>query len=703
MKITIKTLSPLLSASGESTAQIDADVKYDKYGFPYIQAKTFKGLLRESALEVCEILNNPKAVIDDLFGIKGQKTSGILSFNNLNINGYGNIKSNLTILNGVLSPEIVKKHFTEIRQQTTIEDGTAKDKSLRKYRLIKEGTLFETTIENVPTINLELLKNCLINLRYIGTRRNRGFGKVEIRFDESIEISADNQPVAEKLKNDEHQSLGKLTFDVLTLDTLLIAKIFGEQNTVSTEKYIPAQNIRGLIAGLIIKSKNLSANVHQDNTFKNIILSGEIKFNNAFVKGTLPIPKIYGYDKIRPLSKAEFIFGKKEPLKPINGFAKITTTEINPITVETIFSFHTSRAENRVAGRSTEDGGAIFYYEGIAADQSFSGELIGNKSVLEYINELLQQNGGIHRMGKSKTAQYSKVKFSNFLIADFTKEELKELKSPVYIIFQSPVIVYNQFGMAVPDLMVLQTELNTFIQEITQVSIASSPDKIENYMGVWQSKTPREIAFDIGSTLKVEFEGMLNCEKLFELELAGLGERKSEGYGRVKVLDLKENLNREAENINYPNVTAYNIEDITKGEKPVATAIEIRNPFDQESILHAIFEEQVEQEQMNKLKLIAIKEASKKYGKIPNSLLSKLKDILCNTNDIDAWTAVMNEIKGKKAFKTMEDANMWDSISKLIVPAEIPSSNNFPVKKLYWIAFFNALRVKHIKPEKDDK
>ena len=43
-----------------------------------LQAKTFKGLLRESAIEVCEILNK-NYDIDFLFGKAGNKDPGILS------------------------------------------------------------------------------------------------------------------------------------------------------------------------------------------------------------------------------------------------------------------------------------------------------------------------------------------------------------------------------------------------------------------------------------------------------------------------------------------------------------------------------------------------------------------------------------------------------------------------------------------------
>lgn len=687
MKITLTTLSALLSASGESSAHIDADVKYDKHGFPYIQAKTFKGLLRESGLEVCEILGKDYKVVDDLFGITGKKDSGILSFNNLRLMDSSAIDQELNVQRNVLNKEFVKKFFTEIRQQTTIENGTAKDKSLRKYRLIKEGIEFETNIENVPQSQTEFLKLALLNLRYIGTRRNRGFGKIKIKpiIDQ---LTAVRNPTVE-YSIDSSKSVNpfaKLSFEITTMDTLLIAKIFGEQNTVSTEKYIPAQNLRGLIAGLIIKNRNIVNVAHKDPVFKDIILAEKIKFNNAFIKGGLPIPKIYGYDKTDLLSKAEFIFEKQKPLKAMSGFAEFSNTEVKTVEVETTFSFHNSRSDNRLAGRSTKDEGAIFYYEGIAPDQAFESKLIGSKSDLIYIQSLLEQNEGIHRMGKSKTAQYSKVIFGKYKIQEIDTDQGQVsktpiyIKSPAYIVFQSPVIVYNEFGMAIPDVSVLQNELATYIKKLTKISIASSSDTIENYMGVWQSKTPREMAFDIGTTLKIEFEDVLDNRILSEMEMAGLGERKSEGYGRISVMNLTDGLVRKNNNIN-----------------STAQVTVPKNPFINPTLIN-IFNNQTDLEDLNKLKLKAIENAAHHYNKIPNSLISKLKESLSNADLKSNWDGFISDIKGKKAHKTLDDANLWESVSQLEVPKEVLNYNSFPTQKLYWLAYFKALRVKQIKP-----
>ncbi|MGB5024950.1 MAG: RAMP superfamily CRISPR-associated protein, partial [Saprospiraceae bacterium] len=369
MKLTLNTISPLLCASGESSAHIDADFKYDKYGFPYIQGRTIKGLLRESAEEVCEMLGIKNSLVASIFGISGSNGSK-LYFNDFKIVGNSNMIYLLNTDEYKMLPEsLIKTYYTEFRRQTAIEKGVAKDKSLRTYRLIKEGITFEGCI--VGFLNEgenELLKNAIINLIYIGSRRNRGFGKVKFSLEKSV---SGNQETEVIYPNIENQITKTLKFSITTLSPLAISKIIGEQNTVTTEQFIPSQNIRGLTAQLIIENNPLMRDqIKLDKTFKAIILDGRVNFNPAFIKETLPIPKIYGYDKINPESKAEFVFKNKSlPLKGLSGFGKIDPKSIFTKNINTVFSFHNSRKDNRSAGRSTEDKGAIFYYEAIDTGQ----------------------------------------------------------------------------------------------------------------------------------------------------------------------------------------------------------------------------------------------------------------------------------------------------------------------------------------------
>jgi CRISPR-associated protein Csx10 len=691
MKIKLTTLSQVLCASGESTANIDSDLKYDKYGFPYIQGRTFKGLLRESAEEVCEILGDNKEKVNSLFGTAGNKSGSSIKFNDLRIENYAAIEKEIISKGNALKSSFIQQYYTTTRQQTRIEKGdtkdkalqkgTAKDKSLRRYRLLKEGVIFETEIENVHPEDEAFLEKALTNLRYIGTRRNRGFGKVKIEVNKNAQKAQSNNIYDTEniiIDNSSNSNLKSLKFNIKTLDNIVVGKVIGEQNTVSTEKYIPAQNIRGLIAGLIIKNEKLNSAAHENDVFKEIILSGNVCFNNAFKRNTLPIPLCYGYDKtndkindkIDTKSPAEIVFGADKPLKTMRGFATVNETKIESYEIETEFSFHNSRFKDRLAGRSTKKDGAIFYYEAIAKNQEFTAEIFGKEKHLNYIQKLLEQNNGIHRVGKSKTAQYSKVKFKNFDISDIINTKQKE-----HILFTSPVITYNENGIAIPDKDALEKELKTYNDSIEIKEIAASHNYIENFMSVWSAKTPAEKSFVIGTTLKISSTGVLDCK---QIEINGLGERKSEGYGRLKFVSVPDKLER-----------------IKTNSPP--TVSKMKSISYKNELLKKLKEEQEKEEKYNKIKITAVKNAIKHKGKLPNSLISRLYDELTKAADFGNWNNFISNIKGKKAEKTLEQARLFDSISKL----KVDNINDFDIKKQYYLTFFKSMRQKNKALKKD--
>ncbi len=189
-KIKIKIESPTLLGSGEGWGSIiDTDIAFDNFGLPYFPAKRLKGLLRESAQEVIEMFKgagiNTPLNIDDLFGEPGQQESTPVSFSNLYLSECTEIKNwlswALNKYNYILSKEVITEALAEIRQQTEIDEkGIAKPHSLRTIRVLRPGYSFEgkIKIENEDEKLVNLLALACMNLRHIGTKRNRGFGKV---------------------------------------------------------------------------------------------------------------------------------------------------------------------------------------------------------------------------------------------------------------------------------------------------------------------------------------------------------------------------------------------------------------------------------------------------------------------------------------------------------------------------------------------
>ena len=184
MLIQIKLLSDAIFGNGQSVpGGEDISILCDDKGFPYYKGSSFKGIFREELLRLLTLKGHDPAEI--------RKTAGeILGIAGDDGNLYGAaVFSDFTIpdsvRNAILreagpSTERVRDCLTSIRTFTAIgEEGTAHDGSLRMARCIDKGMIFTGKIE-CRSEHEPLIKETLSMIKWIGTMRNRGFGKVKI-------------------------------------------------------------------------------------------------------------------------------------------------------------------------------------------------------------------------------------------------------------------------------------------------------------------------------------------------------------------------------------------------------------------------------------------------------------------------------------------------------------------------------------------
>ena len=204
-EVTIKTLSPIHTGNGGADVNIDSDICRDAFGFPYFPAKRFKGLLYESALEIFEMFELANFDMNDLPNLEklfhkkyfadSEKNETQLIFSNFYIRrekDYKKLCSEWKYLQekypALFSPFDVLETFTSVRYQTELENGIAKNHSLRNLRVLESGISFYGKINLIGGDEkiLTLLSLAIKNLTAAGTKRNRGFGKINcsIKFDE---------------------------------------------------------------------------------------------------------------------------------------------------------------------------------------------------------------------------------------------------------------------------------------------------------------------------------------------------------------------------------------------------------------------------------------------------------------------------------------------------------------------------------------
>jgi len=211
-EIRITLESDTLIGSGEGFgAVIDNDIVFDGLGLPFIPAKRIKGCLRQSAEEVNDMLVLSKLGeqfdLEAIFGKRGNEESAPVYFHSLYLEGYENFRSWVKYYldqeewKQFLSPEIILDYFTTLRQQTAIDEekGIAKEHALRTSRILRKGFSFigEITFMREGERMIEALNLACRNFRYIGTRRNRGFGKV------TCELKKNGEPLSVPILEEE--------------------------------------------------------------------------------------------------------------------------------------------------------------------------------------------------------------------------------------------------------------------------------------------------------------------------------------------------------------------------------------------------------------------------------------------------------------------------------------------------------------------
>lgn len=192
MKVKMQLLSDVIFGSGISVpGGEDISVLCDKDGFPYYKGGTFKGIFREEMSRVLEWQGTDKkdieATVARLLGEAGDSDAVNVSklvFSDFTLSS--NVKKEVLkeVGDAAGHAELITDLFTHLRTLTAIDaDGVAQEGALRSLRCVNKGLYFYSTIVCAAE-DEELIKEVLSLTKWIGSMRNRGFGKVKITVEE---------------------------------------------------------------------------------------------------------------------------------------------------------------------------------------------------------------------------------------------------------------------------------------------------------------------------------------------------------------------------------------------------------------------------------------------------------------------------------------------------------------------------------------
>lgn len=171
----------------------DIATQMDDQGFPYLKGNTLKGLFREELINLLAWKNaKPEQekqeeidrIVCTLMGEGGSEQideSRKVRFSDLTL--HPELRKAVEEETADVSEHIAM--FTYTRDFTSLENGMAKEGSLRQCRCVKSGLHFYGTCV-CDALDETLVKEVLDLIKWVGTMRNRGFGKVSISYGGSV-------------------------------------------------------------------------------------------------------------------------------------------------------------------------------------------------------------------------------------------------------------------------------------------------------------------------------------------------------------------------------------------------------------------------------------------------------------------------------------------------------------------------------------
>ncbi len=337
----------------------------------------------------------------------------------------------------------------------------------------------------------------------------------------------------------------------LTLGSPAIIKVPGsDPNSAATALCIPGSAIRGTLAGRLLQG-GVSA---EGDEFRRLILSGDVRYLNAYPEigeaRSLPTPRSWRREKANP--------ARLHDLAVENGGGGALVGGLPPFASATLIAGFRRMNRPGVGGRlhqqrdrevgrpwaeeKTERAhGTIFSYEYLEAGQAFRGRIVCDERDTGRIKELLALP---LLVGRSRRAGYggeARVEFLSESGAEYLGAsghlEGDLAAGDVFHALLVSAYIGRHPHTGQPDPVTLELEL--------AAALAGAAECRQRHWGVeiaggfnrtWRREFPQALAVAAGSVLVLRAGRNIAVSRLRAIEHAGLGERRTEGYGRILFL-----------------------------------------------------------------------------------------------------------------------------------------------------------------------
>ncbi|MEZ7890111.1 MAG: RAMP superfamily CRISPR-associated protein [Candidatus Wallbacteria bacterium] len=596
MKILIKTLTDLHIGSGKTDGIIDNDIILNESNQPFIPASTFKGVLKESCLEIAELIGlklcdgeHNQNEGKKLCGISFEKPYGDFPCLLCLLFGSYNNEGALRITDGLLNAKSSTAKFTVTgHNKIDSRTGAASENALFIMKHVASGAEFELemTYNDIPSELKELAENLLtlglLNLHRIGGRRRKGKGDIALEFKgksnyKTSEVKAiicnlkkypvisitsnkvSKQNISLTPENYESHILVELTFKTKNSMTVNDNQISG--NHYETLDYIPASNVSGLFFSKFFQQMNDSS------LFQGLFANNLISFSNLFYSDdngqALPWPKSLltcdksrgtkGHSTFLGFNKEKSVCEYCEAAMSSKGKSYCNFKQDGDVLNLNIVGAPSKRIRLRNnidrSTQTTKDSG-IYTYQEISENQIFKGILRFKSKEIFNLWQKVIFNGSKETQvsfgrGRSRglglgILSYKIVNINETYFNDEIKNRIEKSKGIIPLMFLTEAILVDEY------LQFTKTISRDYFSKYNE-NLNFEFDSDNSFITYklrygFNSKKGLpafpDIAIEPGSVIVLKFPDFeQNKNKVIEflkqIETNGVGERQSEGFGQI--------------------------------------------------------------------------------------------------------------------------------------------------------------------------
>ncbi len=518
LKLRISLESEGIFSSGFSVpGGDDINVYTDDLGFPYFKGTSFKGLLRLSMTNLLSWKGEAKAdsILSDLFGEESFAP----------INGNRRLKFTDFLLENKTST------FSQ-RAFTQIEQGMAKEGSLRTAQVITKGCIFVGQV-HCDKKDVSLVKEAISGIKWIGKQKSRGFGKVSISLSEEKE-----KKVQIKL-----QQTHIISYQIRTLSPVIMTKLSdSRKNSYGSATTILGSALRGFVLSTLAQEEKEFFQTHQED-----LLGSGTRFLNTvpYDETQCFLPSIQGFYENKDGSGLESIMvtGAFEA-----GKKRANLGEFLSLADHTITSHSNKKSSvNRIHLGEEKN---LFTTTSLGKDQVFQGYILLEKPELApKIGEILEKECfiGADKFEGFGHCEFSQVKGISHLPygEQYGFSDTDNPETSFYLLALSPFTMINALGECCGlDLIALAQKLG--VGEVNIPYSSTGAGEYSHFNRQWKTRGNILSCYESGSVFKLECDTAPNLSALLSLQNEGLGIWKEQGFGQILFLkpDFFQNLQK---------------------------------------------------------------------------------------------------------------------------------------------------------------